>query len=355
MKIGIENRSTSRFGVPLEHEAAVLRLEGGMVLARVVEQSAGGFTVWVESPCDVAVGASAQLCWVGGFSHVRVKNRVDQESDIRLGLERVEDIAAESEIDPQASVWSARRPRMPMPRSNAAAWVYGSLVVFGLLLSAALWALMPYAAGGGLLHAPEWRGRQATGLVGSMKLGKKHAVLSATDTPQVAGQKARSVRPFAAGALTLAAEDWVSQRLGAVGRTAKDVVRVVLSLPLDARRSAAAVERVAGSLGQAMHFDDSVVLTLPKFIDHLGFTDVQRAQVEAIIQSTRDATQDIYRQARQLGTEAAMRQIERIRREGSEQAMAALTPDQIEELRSLVLGKRAARESPTASEPTNSP
>lgn len=355
MKAGIENRRTSRFTVPLEHEAAVLRLESGMVLARLVDQSAGGFTVHIEPPSDVQAGALGQLRWVGGWSHVRVKNRVDQESDIRLGLERVEDIAPEWEIDPQVSVWSARRPRTPMPGRTAAVWVYGSLVAVGFMLAAGLWILMPYATGGGLLHAPPGRSGRVTDRVTRLTLGARHAVLDSAGTQPFAGQKTRSVRPFTASALTLAAEGWVMQRLGAMEKTAKDIVRMVLNLPVDWRSSAAAVGQAVGSLEQAMQFDDSVVLTLPKFMDHLQFTDQQRAQIEAIIQSTRDATQGIYRQARQLGTEAAMQQIDHIRREGSEQAMVALTPEQIEELKSLVVGKYGAATARGTSEPSTTP
>jgi hypothetical protein len=88
-----DKRRSYRSPVQPEVARACLLVDGKRVPVRIVDQSSGGYLILALPESSLESGAEVVLSSDGGDSRVRVARRSDHEGEIRLGVERLEDLA----------------------------------------------------------------------------------------------------------------------------------------------------------------------------------------------------------------------------------------------------------------------
>ncbi len=160
-------------------------------------------------------------------------------------------------------------------------------------------------------------------------------------------------RSLDASPLPKVARQWVAQRVQVLNHAVRGVMKVVLSTSADTRKAAMVVETSAkntiDSVRRAASFgQDSILLDLPRYMNSLQLSKRQRRELDKILKAAHDATQELHRRGRELGTQQVMQQIADIRSAASEQALAALSPDQAEQLLTLVSRGHNTQKKPSA-------
>jgi hypothetical protein len=80
---------------------------------------------------------------------------------------------------------------------------------------------------------------------------------------------------------------------------------------------------------------DDVVLLLPQVEEQLQMTPEQRARIQKITRDSRETVQKVYRDAPDKSSPQVWQEIERVRKEAGEKALAQLTTQQQERLLAL--------------------
>jgi len=340
-----DQRRALRLPVPAEQEEAELRWQDVDYPARVTDQSAGGFGVQLECPIDIQANQVAALIWGEGCSPVRVVNRIDEGSFIRLGLERIDDPDAADDFDPHGSIWS-RRPRLPMPGSNLSQYVLGVLVVLGCALAGMAWELLPHHQTVAL-HAPSISAEQQAKNAAAAAAARHRAAKSVEQISAFwHGDPVN--RALDSTNLPHAARKWVAQQVQVIEGVVYGILRAMASAPVDTRRTSLAVQKATADTADAISRaaslgSESIVGALPRFMNLLQLSDRQRRDLDEVIRSAHEATQEVHRRVRELGTQQAMHEIERIRQTAGDSALALLSPAQAEKLRSLISNSRSSR------------
>jgi hypothetical protein len=255
-------------------------------------------------------------------------------------------ITAINDADPRTSIWSLRRPRWPMPGSNLSHCVMGILVVIGCALAGMAWDLFPHREAVAL-HAPSIsKERQAKNVAAVAAV--RHRVAHSLDQESAFWQGDPTKRAINSTLLPRPVRTWVTQQAQVVGGVIRGIVEFMASVPADPRRTSVAVERAAGEAADAIGraaalVHQAIVTALPRFMDLLRLSDRQRRELDEIVRSTREATNEIYRRSRQLGTQQAMHEINRIRQSAGDRVLTLLSPAQADKLRSLIASGRRGR------------
>jgi hypothetical protein len=340
-----DQRRAFRLPVPIEQEEAELRWQGVDYPVRVTDQSAGGFGIQVECPLDIDANQTAYLIWGEGASRVRVVNRVDEGTFVRLCLERIEDSGAADGGEPSSSLWSTEGARRRLPGFELSHYALGIVAVLGVALAGMAWGLMPHGEVAAL-HAPsasherqekyasaaEARGRAA-------KLAEQAATFWRDDPVKRALNATNLPRP---------AQTWIAQQAQVVQGIVQGILRSFASAPADARKATRVVQQAAGEatdrIARAVAAgSDSIISALPRFMDLLGLSARQRRELDEVVRKAHEATEQIHRRVNELGTQQAMQEIGRIRQAAGKSALALLSPAQTEKLRSLMSAGPASR------------
>ena len=351
--VRFEQRQASRFAVPLALEQAELHWDCADFPARLIDQSAGGFAIQIDSLIGIEENQTAAMTWSGGCCRVRVVSRIDEPNFVRLGLARLNDLDSADDMYPRASIWSSRRPRLPLPQKNWTYFISGSLVVIGCAIAAVAWEALP---------------SQTTVAVHTREGATKEISIDPTMIAHARRQKEGAAKEWGAGTnrlyqltetkiLPKPIRQWIAVRKQVFEQATKGVVQTLLSLPVEAvKQSPVSVQEFAAatvdSIRRAADFgNDSIALAASRFIGMLQLTNQQHKDLNAVLASMRETTQQLYHRSRELGTEQTMREIERVRHEAGEQIRTILTPAQVEELRKLSSKQHSPqREAPPAPE-----
>jgi hypothetical protein len=349
--VSAEQRRAMRLAIPLGQDHGELRIHGQDYPVRLIDQSAGGFGIQSEIPLEIKDGDIAALSWSGGCCRVRVLNRCEEENFTRIGVERLEELDSAEDLDIKNSIWSLRRPRMPMPGANLSYFVYGVLVVVGCSIAGLTWGLMPHDSNVAL-QAPVSAKEKAASDAAAVAV-QARARKSLTDFSTYAGREMH--RALDSSRMPKAAQKWVAQRVQVLNHAMRGVMKAVVRASADTRQAATAVEATArstiDSIGRAATMGkDSILLELPRFMNNLQLTKRQRRELDKILKAAHDATQDLQRRSRELGTQEVMQQIAEIRTTASQQALAALSPEQTEQLLALVSNGHSTQKKPPAAE-----
>jgi hypothetical protein len=259
--------------------------------------------------------------------------------------------------DPASAFSFLHQARSPLPNGNLTYYVMGLLIVCGCALAAVAWELLPRREGFAL-RAPALMTKGAESAAATALAAKCRAAETAVGSWQL-GNEQKWQHDVAPTSLARAAQRWVATRVQVLDQAARGVMRAILNMPIDPGKSTAVVKDIASATTESIHFavavassDASLVLALPRFVDHLQVTDQQQREINAIVKAARDATREVQRHSREIGTVETMHQIERIRSSASQQVLAILSPAQAQELRGLMSGKRGATASQSLGEKT---
>ncbi len=333
-----DQRRASRFGVPLEHEAAELRYAGVSHAARLVDQSAGGFALQLECDIDIDRNATAALNWTGGCCQVRVISRIDEPNFIRLGVERMAELDSVQSLDEEPSLWSLWRERLPRGESNYTYCILGMLLLGGIALSALIWQMAPHDSNL-VVRAPTADAVDTVDVAAATKAVRKRALKSIDDASAWLQGVGLSTT-FKEASLPRGGRHWAAIHAQAVGLAVRSIIGSLAGLPGDARHASSVAKRAASAtvdtIREAADFGaDTLMLTLPQFMDLLELTPRQHKQLDALLKATHQATQELQQRGRELGTQKTLQEIAAVRKRAAEQVAEILSPAQSERLRSL--------------------
>jgi hypothetical protein len=354
--VSAEQRRAMRLAIPLGQDHGELRIHGRDYPVRLIDQSAGGFGIQSEIPLEIKDGDLAALSWSGGCCRVRVLNRCQEENFTRFGVERLEELDSAEDLDVTTSIWSLRRPRMPLPGVNLSHFVYGVLIVVGCSIAGVTWGLMPHDSNVAL-QAPVSAKEKAASAAAAAEV-RARARKSLVDFSTFASKEMH--RALDSNRMPKAAQKWVAQRVQVLNHAMRGVMKAMAGVSTNTSKAATAVEASArstiDSIGRVATIGkDSILLELPRFMNNLQLSKRQRRELDKILKTAHDATQDLQRRSRELGTQQLMQQIAEIRNTASEQALAALSPEQTEQLMALVSnGHSAQKKSPAPDAAPNS-
>ena len=222
-----------------------------------------------------------------------------------------------------SSIGSDLPSTRPHYRSNFAQYAAVLLAIVGLVGGLA-WQVMP-RSGDWNLRASATSSSKRTQSESSGFVTPHRGV--ATNTPRTSS----SGRSIATGAKALT---------GAVNDVAKAVTGTTRISSTASRLVEQSAARAVTAGRSAADLAESLVLALPRHMDALQLSRSQQRQVEAILRNAQDALKDTYGRGAELGTQSMMSEVASIRRRAGEQVLAALSPEQVEKLRTLESGKR---------------
>jgi hypothetical protein len=337
-----DQRRALRLPVAVEQEEAQLRWQDRDYPVRVTDQSAGGFAIQVECPIDIEANQIAALVWHEGSSAVRVVSQVDEGSFIRIGLERVEGYDLAEDFDPGTSGWSLGDAGRRLFGSNLTHVVLGILVILGFALAAIAWESL-HRSGTAALHAPSISKEQQADKAAAAAEARRRAAKS-LEQFSAFWRGNPVIRALDASSLPRPAQNWIAGQVQAVEGVVLGILRTVLGAPVDVRKTSVAVQKVAtdtaDSIGRTVARGNEAILgALPQFMNLLELSSRQRRELDQIVTSAHQATQEIHQRMRELGTQQAMREIQRIRQATGDSVVALLSPAQVEKLRSLIAGQ----------------
>jgi len=98
-----EQRQSFRIRIPEELEHAVLRVGGKTVEVRLVDESAGGFSIAIDHKVKAAPGNILRLRTAAGWHEVRVIHVLACDEGVLLGLVRLKDLEDPRHASPQSA------------------------------------------------------------------------------------------------------------------------------------------------------------------------------------------------------------------------------------------------------------
>lgn len=356
-------RRALRLPVAVDHEEALLRWQDIDYPVRVMDQSAGGFGIQVECDIDIDAEQRAWLVWGDEFSYVRIVNRVNEGNFVRLSLERMNDSDSSLDGEPETNPWSVHDDEHRSPGWNSSQVVMGMVVLLGFVLAAAAWQWMPRAQTA-TLRAPTIAENKHTKDAEAAAAEARHR--AAKSLQQFAGHwRGEAVsRAIESSKLPRPARTWATKQMQVVQGFTSGILRFLAGAPVNSRKVTTAVEHtVAQTAETATHAvavvnrvvssgNESIVNALPRFMDMLSLNDRQRRELGVVLDSARQATAEVHRQVKEIGTQQAMQEIAEIRQSAADSIIKLLSPDQAEKLRSLAASDHpsAAKKLPTQGE-----
>ncbi len=323
-------------------EPAELRFEQCDYAGRLTDQSAGGFGLQFDTPLAIQAGQTAVLSWKGGCCRVRVSARVDEENFVRLGLVRLEELETAGELDPPTGLWAlCRRRRLPLPQGSWTYYIAGLVIILGCGIAALVWEQVPAQLAKQV--QPTTKRLALAADSGALKIVKRSSKKAAPGFAAVSFANDREHRTIESKVLPKPLRQWIATRNQVMRDAAVSVLKALPDVPTIVTKQAVfdAISATTRAAEQVIGIsNDSVLPAISQYMDILQVDAEQRLQLDALMKSTREATQSVHRRSRELGTAVTMSEIDRIRRSAGMEATAILSDEQVGQLRRLMSGKR---------------
>jgi hypothetical protein len=324
-----DQRRSIRLPVSLEQASAVLRIGRRSTAGTMVNESAGGFAVRVAGDSAITVRQVLLLGVSSGWSRARVTYAQRDENGLVLGLQRLSDVQPEFEDSSGSGLWIFDRLRMRRPVSDWSWYLGGVLVVCGVTLAATIWQVVSASDPSNVVLKANDHG----GLHRAVPGGAPTTIRTGNHSSATAESNALTER---VGGSLRAVESWLAGRARDAGKWLSGVRGAATAFPSSASESTHQVENWSRQVRQSWdQWQDEVVLLLPQVADELQLTSDQRTRIEAIVHDSRQTVQQVYRNAQDKSSPEVWREIERVRKEAGELALAQLTPQQQEQLAAL--------------------
>jgi len=329
--LAIENRHSRRLPIATDQPPGQLFARGVLQNVVVLDQSAAGFAIEIEKPCDLAPGDIVRLAWCAECSRLRVVHRIESREHIRFGLLRLEELFSSEDLAPPSTGWPQLLPPRPRRQSNFLLYTVSLLMLAGLFVGAS-WGVSR--------QSTSWKLREMGFVPVAANDSASHAKI-------VSPRDAAPQADFAADNSATINQGVVRKRSSALTKAADEFARTIPGLVTESPKqittvAAQAAQAVADGASTGL---ETLLLALPQYRGLLNLSAGQQLRVDAILTQSREAMNAIQSQRAELGTKQVMEQIASIRQRAGQAVLAELTPEQLAKLQKLGAGHRPVAQS----------